>query len=262
MSLPLITSPTMGQDVANNIRTATVRIGLSHTHIQDHRMSAVAQHAWSPKYEVGYRQTSEKRISQIRMQFTSINSNSGSLLSLRSIKPAIYYSYERQVQTGIWVGGFIDHSTLLNFPSTRTALYNNNPIAYHIGQSIGPRLTYSSPISAPKGGDIGYSVSGQAALLSYMIQPAYGHPYPERYLQAYTFSPTRAGMAGPLLRSGKVRTINAVRSFRLEMGVFFYLSDKVMFSIDYNADVLYANTQGKALHTHTHDIYVGASYIH
>ena len=243
-------------------REVSLRLGFTHTSIQDYRMGSVKHTSWAPKYDIGYSHQNEKRISQVRLQFFATRSANQGLLSLTSLRPAINYSYQRNVKDGLWIGGFIDHSTLLNFPKTATSLHNNNPISYNISQSIGPRVTYTGTASI--GGDrpLGYQVSTQAALLSYMIQPAFGHPYPTQYLKEEAFSPTREGMTWPLMKSGKLATMDKVRNFRLELGLFYFVNDRVKISVDYQGEIFYANTRGKALNMESHDIFFGASYIH
>lgn len=244
------------------VREVSLRVGLTHTSIQDFRMGSVRHKSWSPKYDIGYSQQNEKRISQVRLQFFASKSANQGLLSLTSLRPAINYSYQRKVGEGLWVGGFIDHSTLLNIPKTTTSLYNNNPISYNISQSIGPRITYTGTANLGEGLPLGYQVSTQAALLSYMIQPAFGHPYPTQYLNEEDFSPTREGMTWPLMKSGKLATLDKVRNFRLELGLFYFVNDRVKISLDYQGEIFYANTRGKALNMQSHDIFFGASYIH
>lgn len=239
----------------------TLRVGLSRTAIKDARISAVTQKAWSPKYGMSYRKANAKRISQIDFDFTYANSQNGTLLSLTSIIPKVNYSYSRKMDNGLWLGGFIDHTTLLNLPKTRTSLYNNNTISYLLTASIGPSISYDQ--SALFGVDkLSLRTDAQAPLLSYVIQPEFGHPYPSKYLEQDTFSPTRDGLAGPLLKSGRVVTLNKFRSMNISFSFQYLVNDNIGLSLNFNSQLLYANTTNKPLSLNSQDILFGATYIH
>jgi len=193
------------------------------------------------------------------MQFSKINSSDGGLLSLMTIRPEIYYSYERKVKDGIWLGGFFDNNTLLNFPTNTSSVFNSNPISYTIAQSIGPRVSYLKSLDNNK---INLRTSAQVSLLSYVVQPAFGHPYPSQFLEEGKFNPTREGMAWPLTKSGKIATVNKFNSFRVELGFFYHINNSLKIGVDYNLNIQYANTRGKSTYISNHDIFLGATYIH
>lgn len=250
----------IGQE--NSIRNEiTIKVGFSRTAIKDARISALTQKTWSPKYGMSYRKANAKRISQLDFEFTNVNSKNGTLLNLSSIIPKVNYSYKRKVDNGLWVGGFIDHITLLNFPKTRTSLFNNNTISYLMTASIGPSISYdkSDLFGVDK---LNFRTDAQAPLLSYVIQPEFGHPYPRKYLEQDTFSPTRDGLAGPLLKSGRLVTINKFRSLNISFSFQYLVSDKIGFSLNLNSQLLYANTTNKALSLNNQDILFGTTYFH
>ncbi len=249
-----------GQEDSNR-NELTLKVGLSRTAIKDARISAISQKTWSPKYGLSYRKINDKRISQIDFDFTYANSSNGTLLSVTSLMPKVNYSYLRKTNNGLWLGGFIDHTTLLNFPKTRTSLYNNNMINYLLTASIGPSLSYdrSDLLGVDK---LRFRTDAQVPLISYVIQPEYGHPYPNKYLEQDTFSPTREGLAGPLLKSGRVVTLNKFRSLNVSFSFHYLLGDNVELSLNLNSQILYANTTDKSLSMNNYDVLFGASYIH
>ena len=255
-----ITNAAIGQDFTNR-KEITIRIGWSQTSISDARLSALAQKAWSPKYGLSYRKINTKRISQIDFDFTYANNAGSKLLSVSSIIPNVNYSYLRKTSNGIWLGGFIDHTTLLNLPRTRTSLFNNNPINYMLSAAIGPAIAYTRSETL-KSNQINFTANAQLPVLAYVIQPEYGHPYPRKYLEQNTFSPTREGFAGPLLKSGRLVTINKYRSLNISFSVQYMVNDKFGLSLNLNSQLLYANTTGKHVSMNNHDIQLGASYIH
>lgn len=245
-----------------NRKELTLRIGFSKNSIVDQRMSAVKFKSWSPKYDVSYTKISAKRISALRMQFTSIESRNGGLLGLNSIRPNINYSYEWSIKDGIWVGGFFESNTLLNFSVERSGVFTNNTINYIISESIGPRVTYSKRWFSEDVERAEFRSSVQASLLSYVIQPAWGHPYPTQFLKEGTFNPERNGMAWPIVKSGKLVSPVKHASFRIEFGFFYRVSDTFRVGVDFQGDVMYSNSRGKSVVLTSKDVFLGATIIH
>ena len=220
----------------------TLSFGISNTSIKDKRIGNSAFNAWSPKYGISYTRIKTKSRSHIQFQFTSIRPDRHKLLSMTSIRPDVNFAYERKVKEGFWIGGFSKHHTILNFPSNPKSMFVNNPISYNIMQAFGPRITYTMQESIGNN-RLDITTSAQSALLAYAIQPAFGHPYPEVYLDEKYFSPTRDGMTGPLLRSGKILTLNKFRSLKVEFGFHYYINQSWKVGIDYQMDLLCESDQ-------------------
>ena len=249
----------LAQSIENR-KEFTLRIGLSYNSINDARLSAISQKSWSPIYGMSYRKTSDNSINQINFDFTQTKSNGNDLLRVNSIIPNVNYSYMRRSHHGLWIGGFIDHTTVLNFPKTRTALFNNNPISYMLSASAGPVISYERDnIFNEK---VRFRGSTEIPVLAYVIQPEYGHPYPEKYLEEGTFSPTREGLAGPLLKSGNVVSINKYRSISIRIGFQYLINNHLALSIDSASSILFANVRGKELTMSNFDSQLGISYLH
>lgn len=240
----------------------TLRIGVTKNTVRDARIGVLPFSSWSPKYDISYTKINDKRISEIRFQFAYMKSGGNGFLGLTSIRPNVNYSYQRKISTGVWIGGFLESNTLLNFPNTKSGLFNNNPINYTISESIGPRITHIKDWKMEDSRKFQIRTSAQTSMLSYLIQPAWGHPYPSQFLKQGTFNPERNGMAWPIAKSGKVTSINKHRTLRVELGFYLFLSDKFKVGIDLQAEVHYANTIGKAVHLSGQDFFLGASYIH
>jgi len=238
-----------------------IKVGFSRVGITDHRLSAITHRSWAPRYGLSHTKTTPHSLSTFSMLFSIANSSTQGPLSIMSIMPNINYSYQRKVREGLWLGGYIDHMTLLNFPKTSSGLMNNNPISYHIAQSVGPRVTYTRGLTLG-GNELLLQSSAQTSLLSYMIQPAYGHPYPTQFLKEEVFSPDRSGMAWPLIKSGKLATVNQVFSFRIELSIAYMINDKLKIGIDYQGNMTHANTRGKSLWFSNHDYLFTAAILY
>jgi len=240
-----------------NSNSLKIGIGFSRSAIKDLRLSNSTFNRIAPKYTIGYIQANENRISSIDFSFSSFLAGQNTLLALKNLNIGIDYSYQRKVNKNIWIGGFLDHRTLLNFPKSKTWLYNNNPISYTLSQSIGPKITYGKQM-----GKLSGLAEFQTALLSYLVQPIYGHPYPDKFLDEEVFNPNLSGLAGPLLKSGKVVSLNKYRSFKLKMSLVYHFNHSIATEIAFSTDCFYANANGKAVNYSGFDSMINFYYKH
>ncbi len=247
------------QDVRdfNTNNTLSIGFGISAGNIKDTRLSNKFITAVNPKYSISYRQANDKRISQVKLDFVHYKDKRNSLANFNAIKSNVYYSYEQKIGDGFYFGGFFDHSTLLNFPSDEKKFFVNNSISYTLLQSLGPKISYVNTFDR-----FVFTSSAQTALLSYTVQPIYGHPYPEQFLDERVFNPTLEGLARPLVRSGKLLTWNKFRSMRIDLGFSYFITPALAVGLDYSADLFYANANGKSVFFNSQDLLFKASFIH
>lgn len=256
-----------GQSDASQIpygKEIGLRIGISKTKVQDQRLSARSFSNWSPKYGLVFGSKKENRWSQNIIDFTYVKGNKKDpYFTIHSFIISSTYSYQRKVGEGLWLGGFTKHHTVLNFPkSLYSSIFTNNTISYTISQSIGPKISYTSTPASPNENTLAGVTSFQTPILAYLIQPIYGHPYPEKYLKEGTFQPTRAGMAWPMIASGKLESLSKYSSFQLELGVFYYISDRFKIGATYEGEMMYANANGKSVKLRTNDIVISPGYLY
>ncbi len=241
-----------------------LRIGISKTKINDQRLSAKSFSNWSPKYGLVFGTRKENSWSQNQIDFTYVKGHKKDpYFTLNSIIISHTYSYQRKVGEEFWVGGFTNHKSILNFPkSLYSSMFTNNAISYTIVQSIGPKLSYAHALTNQKDKPIEPLTSIETPIVAYLIQPIYGHPYPSRYLEEGTFDPTRAGMTIPMLKSGKFVSISRYKGLRIELGIFYYASDRFKIGASYQGELMYANSNGKAVHLQSNDFIVNPSYLY
>lgn len=241
-----------------------IRIGISKTKINDQRLSAKSFTNWSPKYGITFGTRKENSWSHNQLDFTYVKGHKKDpYFTLNSIIISHTYSYQRKLGEGFWLGGFTNNRTILNFPrSLYSSMFANNVISYTIAQSIGPKLSYTNILTTQKDNTIEAQTSIEAPILAYLIQPIYGHPYPSRYLEEGTFDPTRAGMAIPMLKSGKFVSISRYKGLKIELSLFYYTSDRFKIGASYQGELLYANANGKAVQLQSNDFIVNPSYLY
>lgn len=241
-----------------------LRIGISKTKINDQRLSAKSYTNWSPKYGLVFGTRKENSWSHNQLDFTFVKGHKKDpYFTLNSVIISHTYSYQRKVGEGFWVGGFTNHKTILNFPrSLYSSMFTNNAISYTIVQSIGPKLSYTHTLTNQKDKPIETQTSIEAPILAYLIQPIYGHPYPVRYLEEGTFDPTRAGITIPMLKSGKSVSISGYKGLRIELGIFYYTSDRFKIGASYQGELMYANANGKSVQLQSNDFFVNPSYLY
>ncbi len=239
----LISTSLLSQEGIKPRRQISVGAGMSLSSIKDQRLSAKTQKQWSPIYEINYLKETEHDRQEVNFEFSLFfRAKSDDLFGYSFIRPNVSYSYQRNIARHHWMGVFISTNTLLSFPKTSSGIYNNNPISYTIASSIGPKYSWGTELSTPNGKPLNVTASAEAALLSYVIRPAYAHPYPTQYLKEGVFSPTQRGMAGPLIRSGRLQTISAHQSFKVKFGISYFLTNGISVAVHYQMDYYHNQT--------------------
>lgn len=230
-------STLQGQDNLDGIRhTIGVELGYAFANVQESRFSKLTKQIRSPKFGMNYSKENTTTKQVLAVHYTGLGaaqSSKGLLYNL--IRPEVNYAYLRKYKMN-WVGGFFNSTTLLNMPKSSLVGFGNNPISYTIAQSLGIRLERDHDISI-KGKDVQVSGSSQFSLLSHLIRPAYGHPYPEDFLNEDAFSPTQAGLASSLIKSGKIVSVNKYMSFQISLSISYQFKDHVSAKLIYNSYV-------------------------
>jgi len=245
-------------------REIGVRIGLTNTKLNDQRLSAKTFTNWSPKYGLVLGNRKDKSWIKTQIDFTYIKGHKKDpYFTINSIFSSVNVSYQHEISEGIWVGGFMNNDTKLNFPkSAYRGLFTNNVISYTMSQSIGPKINYFNRINNINDEPIELLTSLELPVLAYLIQPIYGHPYPEKFLREGTFTPMRSNMAWPMIKSGKMVSLNRFKHLRVEFGLFLYTSDKFKFGAVYQGELYYANANGKAVSLKSSDFMATSSYLY
>jgi hypothetical protein len=245
-------------------REIGLRVGLSKTKINDQRLSAKSFTNWSLKYGLVFGTRKENSWSRNQLDFTYVKGHKDDpYFTLNSMIISHTYSYQRKVGEGLWIGGFTNHRSIINFPkSLYSSMFTNNVISYTIAQSIGPKLSYAHAFNHQNDKPVEAQASIEATILAYLIQPIYGHPYPHRYLEEGTFDPTRAGMTIPMLKSGKFVSLSRYKGLNIEIGIYYYTSERFKIGASYQGELLYANANGKSVQLKANDFIINPSYLY
>lgn len=260
ISVLFISIASHGQDVNlinRHKNELSLKAGFSRLSIKDKRISGARRNYWAPKFEIGFQQVREHYRQNIVMSYIHKGAvNKDELLDLRIFFPSLSYSYERRIGNN-WIGGAYSTSVLLAFPSSNSNIFNNNPVSYTMIHSLGPRFSKVNHY----GDKWSLEASAQVGLINYVVRPAYGHPYPDQFLETGTFTPTRKGMAGPLVRSGKLLSVNKHQSFNIKFGISYFVNDHFKMDLDFN--FAYTRNQGLKESTFSNtDILLGMNYVY
>ncbi|MEL6254577.1 MAG: hypothetical protein AAFR87_21385 [Bacteroidota bacterium] len=231
------------------------------TQFKDMRLSARTFQSGAWSYGTIYRKETNRKKEALIFTFSRMSTQEPKgLLKIRLISPQVQYSHQRKVGN-LWVGGFIDSYSLLKFPQAPAGIFNNNPISYTITKSMGPMISSDFSLRETEDSRIFAIPSLQMGLFNYAIRPAYGHPYPDEYLNEEYFSPTRRGMAGPLLRSGKIKLPHKYQMIRFSFGLFYQIRSQYQVSLNYE---LYFQRDGGMHNSRTinHDLGLSATYLY
>lgn len=237
------------------VRNVTLRWGLSKSFVMDARLSGKTHQAWSPRYGVSHTEISEQSHKNFRLDLAFFRgSRSSRIFSMKSVHTDVVFLYRRKIHDHLWAGGYMNTMTLFNFPvSAVPSFFTNNPIGYHLIHSVGPSVSWSP--------DHGHmftlsQASVETALLSYVIQPIFGHPYPEKYLDEDVFDPGRKGMAWPFIKSGRWSSFRKFFHMNIQLGWFYMFSDRYTLGMEYRTGTFFANSRGKPASLRHHDFFL------
>lgn len=241
-----------------NRKELTLGIGFSKMSLYDNRYSAQTFSFTQPSYHFSYKWQKDNTRQEIAVDLAmNMKFDRSEILDLTFIKPTMRYSLQKKTDD-LWIGGVMNSATLLNFPRSRTGHFNNSPISYTFANSIGPKVSYAL---SPEDSRFSVEADLEAALLGYVVRPAYGHPYPTKFLESGTFTPTREGMASSIIRSGKIMTIGKYNSINLVLGLSYIVGDHVKLGVHLNVNHLSVYDVNQLSSTST-DVLFTTSYIY
>ncbi|MEL7221526.1 MAG: hypothetical protein AAGJ93_09420 [Bacteroidota bacterium] len=259
LSTPGLNAQTDGD--LNKQKMIGLKLSLLRNTMQDSRLSARSFTKFSPGFGIRHERQTSKHWHSLDIDFARLkNRSQQESLGLTSIVGSVQHSYRWKVGQ-LWIGSNTQHSTVLNFPSEKhTDFFRNSPISYTIAQSIGPSIGYQQTLGRTE--QFGLRVTTDLDLWSYLIQPIQGHPYPSRFLQPDVFTPTRANMAGPLVKSGRLSGPKRFRNLRIQVGLFYQPTDHFRLDLGLVYEQSYANANHKAVRWHNQQLSLTGSYVY
>ncbi|MEM9819777.1 MAG: hypothetical protein AAF985_01840 [Bacteroidota bacterium] len=242
-------------------RELGLQFGFSLNHIKDARFSTQTKKMMVPTFGLHYRKITPKKRELLQMTF-SMNRPSAPTrgLAYKIIHPEVTYTYQRKVNHH-WIGGYLQHATLLHFPISTGRLFGNNPISYTIGNSLGLAFDRTFSLGSNADRQLDVALGAKAALLGHIIRPAYGHPYPEYYLQEGVFHPNRSGMGKSLLKSGRLKTVHQYQSIQLVLGLHYYHRHHLKIGLQFSSH-LENYRDAKPLSLLQQQVLFSLSYVH
>ena len=250
-----------GQDFsASKMKTITLGLGKSFHQIKDERLSMRTHSKDGIKFLLGFRSESERTRQDVAIAaYLNFKATRESFFDLNFIRPQFQYALEKKVGNH-WIGGQFSHETFLLVPKTRTGHFSNNPISYTMINSLSPRITFDYG-NVLLGRSFDLETSFSAPLLSYVVRPAYGHPYPEGFLKEGVFTPTREGMGARLITSGQLLSLDKYIGLQLVTRFTYYLNDSFQMGVQVNFE--YSNVDGlQPVKYTTQEVLFTMSYSH
>jgi hypothetical protein len=171
----------------------------------------------SLKYHWGGIQNKQSIDVSFGKNFRSLKNN---LVIFNFLKPTIVYTFQRKVNN-FFLGGFADIGALLAFPRGWTG---DNAIAYTLWTSLGVSAEYYKAISSKK--ESAFFLKLRFPLISYVVRPAYGFPYPEKFIRDGTFDFQRQNMGKYILTSGKITSLHKFQNILFDLGYLLHITKK------------------------------------
>ncbi len=234
--------------------------GIGLTKVKENRYYNGSRHTRLHNFGMAYTIQKERARTTIEMSFATNFDRGSKLTWYQIIKPDFTLNHQRKVGEH-WVGAYMQTATILNFPVTRVGSFGNNPLSYTIAQNLG--VSYRKNFDLPLIEDTSWQgyVDARSSLLNYVIRPAYGHPYPEHFLDEKHFTPTRRGIGTSIAKSGKIRTVDKYQSIHVVLGIRYFINDNMAFGLRYKFDYQgQVSDQSSSLSQHALNLRV--SYIY
>lgn len=195
----------------NQFRRFIFETGLNRQTTLDQRFTANGQTDLGFQLNTRFEFGNKNKLNRLELNFSK-NFVEPDLVSFINLNPELRYTHLRSSKwKNLKIGGYFDIGSLLIFPD---GLWEpDTPITYTIWSSLGVAAKWQKPINIGRK-KWQLSIEGSLPLLSYVIRPAYAHPYADNYLVDGTFDFSREGMGKYLLKSGQLKTLNQFNNFK------------------------------------------------
>lgn len=215
-----------------------LEFGLNRQIVLDKRFMANADHLSGFNFTIGHAFTKPKRFNSVTLRTSKNYLDPSEFAYFHHLKSDISYTHMRSLKKQIWLGGYANYGSNFGFPSKRGNWSDNNAISYSLWVSTGLAAKYQRKITIRERPFI-IRLSGTIPLLGYVVRPAHGHPYPEKYLKDGVFDFSREGMAKTFFTSGKIRTLNSFWDVKTSIGLVIPFGKKAHhIGINYNWEYL------------------------
>jgi len=242
------------QEISHSYKEIGFSIGWSSSSIRDVRLSNQNKDLFNPVFGIHFNQVKTNTRSNFNMAFKmDKTSRNDSGMGLQVILPEVRYNFQFK-SANTWIGPSFHSSSLLVWP--RSNDFGNNPIAYTLSKNLGVAVDRSW---ASENQDMRIDAGIETSILSYVVRPAFGHPYPEAYLEEGTFHPTRAGIGRAMIKSGKLRTPRSFQNFQIKLGFRYNITEQISISTNYNMHIQNLSAQ-QDMRLVSHDFLLGFNY--
>ena len=257
----LTTLPLMAQNKKGFTREIGFSMGTRFSAIKEDRYSALTKKYIQPKFGFHFNKWNDKTRKSFSVSYsTTQNIKDAQNLWYKVFHPEINYSYQRKVGT-TWIGAFYESNTLLLFPKSKTGSFGNNMISYTMANNIGLAVDYTKEIMTRGNARFDADLGARMALLSYLIRPIQGHPYPEKFMKEGVFDPNMKGLGKAIVKSGKIRTIDKYNSIKLSLGLNYYYKDNLKVGLRFERNIQKVK-EGRRMSFGASDLMMGVSYIY
>lgn len=219
------------------IRRLIFENGLNVHTALDQRFTTNAQTHIGFQTKTGFEFGKNQRLNRLEIHFAK-NFVDQDFTFFTNLNSGLRYTHLRATKTNqLKIGGYFDIGSLLIFP--QGAWSENNTISYTIWSSLGIAANWQKPINIGQKKML-LSVEGALPVLSYVIRPAYAHPYPDNYLVDGVFDFEQKDMAKYLIKSGKLKTVNQFNNFNAKTTLTMPFGEKDhQIGLSYNWSLLW-----------------------
>jgi hypothetical protein len=180
-------------------------VGYINHHFNDARHSSIFRNAGGVGGILQYEAVRDLEIHRLQLQVALATTHQEFASVSTNTHGTLRYEYCRALTglQGVYVGGYVDFSALL---LERSGLWTDPgaALSYVLSSSLGGLIRYSAPL----GESWSVNTAAYLSLLNYVVRPAFGFPYPASFLRDGRFSFNLNGLAGDIVQSGIVQTLD------------------------------------------------------
>jgi hypothetical protein len=167
--------------------------------------------------QIGYERQSSKSINRFSVLFLQSSQGKGNVSFSNILRPEIRYEHLRKInESGLYIGGYYDIGTLLNF--RRGVWADENSINYTLWSSLGISSQYNKPVKF-NNKQINWNTKFSVPLLTYLVRPSYTFPYPDNYLENGVFNFDQSGLGNKIITGGKFVSFDKFLNIGFQTGL-------------------------------------------
>ena len=242
----------VGQSQAQRDHSFYMTNGLSFQQTKDLRFTSTFRSGLGYNADLVYENQKDSVINRVAALFTFSTQGKSNISYSLNLNPELRYEHLRNWRfPNFYLGAYIDAGSLIAHRFGRWTSDTN--ISYTIWSSLGVAARYERPLNF-KGRQLLWRTHCSLPLLAYVVRPAYSFPYTDNFLEQDQFNFEREGLAGNIIKGGKIKTVGGFTRLHFQTGLLLPTkNNKWALGFAYRLSLLQTNDL-KPIYQFTHQL--------